>query len=67
MLAHAFAYAYLISLHDWDGLSPMRWNGLDNYAKLFGDRQFWDSLKITPIYTLIYARLRYPAGAFFFS
>ncbi len=53
------AYAYFISLHDWDGLSPMRWNGLDNYAKLFGDRQFWDSLKITTIYTLIYVPLLY--------
>jgi len=52
-------YAFLISLHDWNGLSSMRWNGLDNYVKLFSDSQFWDSLKITGIYTLIYVPVLY--------
>jgi len=53
------AYAFFISLHDWNGLSSMRWNGLDNYAKLFSDAQFWDSLKITATYTLIYVPVVY--------
>jgi multiple sugar transport system permease protein len=53
------AYAFFISLHDWDGLSPMRWNGLDNYLKLLSDAQFWASLKITAIYTLIYVPVLY--------
>ena len=53
------AYAFFISLHDWNGLSPMRWNGLDNYLKLFSDTQFWASLKITAIYTLIYVPVLY--------
>jgi multiple sugar transport system permease protein len=53
------AYAFFISLHDWNGLSPMRWNGLDNYLKLFSDEQFWDSLKITGMYTLIYVPVLY--------
>jgi multiple sugar transport system permease protein len=52
-------YAFFISLHDWNGLSSMRWNGLDNYVKLFSDSQFWDSLKITGIYTLIYVPVLY--------
>jgi multiple sugar transport system permease protein len=53
------AYAFLISLHDWNGLSSMRWSGIDNYLKLFADSQFWDSLKITAIYTLIYVPVLY--------
>jgi multiple sugar transport system permease protein len=53
------AYAFFISLHDWNGLSSMRWNGLDNYLKLFSDEQFWDSLKITGMYTLIYVPVLY--------
>ena len=53
------AYAFFISLHDWNGLSPMRWNGLDNYLKLLSDTQFWASLKITAIYTLIYVPVLY--------
>jgi multiple sugar transport system permease protein len=53
------AYAFFISLHDWDGLSPMRWNGFDNYLNLFSDTQFWASLKITAIYTLIYVPVVY--------
>ena len=53
------AYAFFISLHDWNGLSSMRWNGVDNYLKLFSDTQFWDSLKITGIYTLIYVPVLY--------
>jgi multiple sugar transport system permease protein len=53
------AYAFFISLHDWDGLSAMRWNGLDNYLKLLSDAQFWASLKITAIYTIIYVPVLY--------
>ena len=33
-----------ISLHDWDGIKPMRWVGLDNYRELLGDDVFWTSL-----------------------
>ncbi len=33
-----------ISLHDWDGIKPMRWVGLGNYAELLDDSVFWTSL-----------------------
>ena len=33
-----------ISLHDWDGIRPMRWVGLGNYRELMGDDVFWTSL-----------------------
>lgn len=47
-------YAFYISLNDWNALSPMRWAGLSNYTRLLSDWQFWDSLKITLIYTAAY-------------
>jgi multiple sugar transport system permease protein len=48
------AYAFFISLNDWNALSPMRWAGLSNYSRLLRDWQFWDSLKITAIYTVTF-------------
>lgn len=47
-------YAFYISLNHWNALSPMRWAGLGNYSRLFTDWQFWDSLRITAIYTVSY-------------
>ena len=32
--------ALWISLHSWTGIGPMRWVGLDNYARLFVDASF---------------------------
>ncbi len=52
-------YALYISLHDWNALSPMRWAGLNNYEKLVYDVRFWQSLRITAIYTAIYVPLLY--------
>jgi len=33
-----------ISLHDWDGIHPMRWVGFGNYAELFTDDVFYTAL-----------------------
>jgi raffinose/stachyose/melibiose transport system permease protein len=32
-----FGHGIWISLHQWDGVSPMRWVGLDNFTRAFGD------------------------------
>src|SRR5271166_6659194 len=38
--------SFWLSLYDWDGLSPTKkFIGLDNYAGLVQDEQFWTSLK----------------------
>ncbi|MVU78094.1 ABC transporter permease subunit [Nocardia sp. ET3-3] len=34
-----------ISFTDWDGVSPVRWTGLDNYSKLLGDTDFWSAFE----------------------
>lgn len=36
-----------ISLHQWDGLSEMKWIGLDNYRFVFRDKVFWKSMRNT--------------------
>ena len=43
----ALVFSFYVSFHRWDGLTPMRWWGLRNYAELFGDKQFYTSLQNT--------------------
>jgi len=43
----ALIFSLYISFHSWDGLSPMRWLGAQNYVELFNDQQFWNSIKVT--------------------
>lgn len=38
------AFSAWLSLHDWRGLGPLRWVGLDNYTTLFKDALFWNSM-----------------------
>lgn len=41
------------SFTDWDLLSDASFVGFDNYAKLFQDDDFWNSLKVTIQYVLL--------------
>jgi multiple sugar transport system permease protein len=56
----------LVSLYasftDWDLLSSPVWAGLDNYERMAADPKFWQSLKVTAIYTLIYVPLDLAGG-----
>ncbi|HNS50280.1 MAG TPA: sugar ABC transporter permease [Anaerolineae bacterium] len=52
-----------ISFTKWDLLSPARFIGLDNYERLFTrDPLFWQSLKVTAVYTIFYVPIEL-AGA----
>jgi multiple sugar transport system permease protein len=44
---------FVMSLHDWPLLGSHSFIGLDNYARLLSDRQFWNSLGFTTKYTLL--------------
>ncbi|MBI2941080.1 MAG: sugar ABC transporter permease [Chloroflexi bacterium] len=44
--------SFYFSVHHWDGLSPMRWAGLENYATLVGEQKFRDSVGNTVTYVL---------------
>ncbi|MCC7448225.1 MAG: sugar ABC transporter permease [Anaerolineae bacterium] len=42
-----------MSLHNWPLIGKSRFIGLDNYATLLSDKQFWASLGFTTKYTLL--------------
>jgi len=48
-----FIAAFVISLHSWDMLTPMKFIGLNNYQTLLKDPLFWKSLRITLIFALV--------------
>jgi multiple sugar transport system permease protein len=41
-----------LALVDWNLLTPPIWVGGDNFVRLVGDQEFWDSLRVTVFYTL---------------
>ncbi|MEX1030078.1 MAG: sugar ABC transporter permease [Paenibacillaceae bacterium] len=47
-------YAFYVSLHDWSGLGSMHYIGFDNYIKIWGEQDFWQSLWISAKYSLAY-------------
>lgn len=51
-----------ISFTRWDLLSPPQYIGLDNWSQLPHDPLFWQSLKVTSLYTLINVPVLLVAG-----
>lgn len=47
------------SFHEYDGLNPMEFVGLDNYKEIFTNGEFWDALGKTALYALIVVPLIY--------
>src|SRR4051794_38946298 len=37
-------YGFWLSLHIWDGISPMKWVGLQNYTTLLADDIWWKTI-----------------------
>lgn len=43
------------SFTDWNGVTAIEWIGVDNYVQLFTrDTRFWQSLKVTLVFTVFY-------------
>ena len=58
-------YSLYISFTRWDLLTDPVWVGLDNYVrKMPNDARFWQSLKVTLIYTAAYVPLELVGGLF---
>ena len=51
---YPIAFSLWLSLHDWPGLGPMDWVGLDNYVELSHDTIFWNSMLNAAILFFIY-------------
>ncbi len=50
-----------LSFYDWDGLGQKTWLGMANYRELFGDANFYTSLKNNVIWLVLFM-LAVPAG-----
>jgi multiple sugar transport system permease protein len=58
-------YSLFISFTRWDLLTDPVWIGLGNYVdKMPNDPRFWQSLKVTLIYTALYVPLELVGGLF---
>jgi len=40
-----------LAFHEWNLISPAKFVGLGNFEKMLSDKLFWQSLKVTSIYT----------------
>jgi multiple sugar transport system permease protein len=41
----------ILSLFEWNGLTSPIWTGVNNYINIFHDPLFWQSLKVTSLYS----------------
>lgn len=58
-------YAFYISLHEWNLLSPKVFTGFSNYSALIQDNQWWASLRRTFVYALVYVPSLFVLALFF--
>jgi len=51
--AFPIIYSLVLSVHSWNGIREMKFNGLDNFIYIFKDPLFWMTLKNTLLMLLI--------------
>lgn len=51
-----------LSFTDWDILTEARWIGIGNYRHMLQDEEFWISLRVTALYTLMSIPLNLTGG-----
>jgi multiple sugar transport system permease protein len=51
--------ALYVSFHDWNALEPMKYVGFKNYKLLMGDDQWWQSVRTTVVYALMFVPMVY--------
>ena len=54
--------SFMISFSEYNIVSPPKFVGFKNYTELFQDPLFWQSLKVTTIYSVISVPLGVVAG-----
>ncbi|KIL38453.1 ABC-type sugar transport systems, permease components [Gordoniibacillus kamchatkensis] len=50
-------YAFYVSLHDWNALTPKVFVGFQNYVTLMTDSKWWHSVLRTLMYSVVYVPL----------
>lgn len=60
------AFSVFLSFADWNGMSAIKFNGLDNFITMFHDAKFWNSLRVSLTITAVCMVLG-TAGALFLA
>lgn len=56
------AVAIYLSFTKWTGRGTPKWVGVDNYVRVFTDELFWQSLRVTFLYALIFIPINILVG-----
>ncbi len=51
-------FCFFLTFHKWNIISPMQFNGVDNYTRLFKDRLFWVAILNTLKFLLVHIPLQ---------
>jgi len=57
-------FSFILTFHKWNIISPMKFIGADNYARLFQDRLFWVSVVNTLKFLLLHIPLQLAVALF---
>lgn len=57
-------FSFILTFHKWNIISPMKFIGVDNYARLFQDRLFWVSVVNTLKFLLLHIPLQLAIALF---
>lgn len=58
------AWAFLLSLQDWNGFAEPTFVGAENYTRLMSDAEFWDAVRHTAFYVALFVPVSVLAGLF---
>ena len=57
-------FSFILTFHKWNIIAPMKFIGVDNYARLFHDRLFWTSILNTLKFLLLHIPLQLAVALF---
>lgn len=57
-VAFPVLFSLVLTFHEWNIISPMKFKGFDNYIKMFNDRLFWKALLNTLQFLVIHIPLQ---------
>ncbi len=63
-VAFPVGFSVVLTFHDWNIISPMKWVGLANYERVFRDRQFWQAVWNTLRFLVVHIPLQIAIALF---
>ncbi|MBO0939874.1 sugar ABC transporter permease [Fibrella sp. HMF5335] len=63
-VAFPVGFSVVLTFHDWNIISPMKWVGLANYGRVFRDREFWQAVWNTLRFLVVHIPLQIAIALF---